>query len=80
MTSPWLPMPTLVPNAERNAGEQRQNSNITRHSSSMREAEPAVFFRDGEPEQAERAHLRQRVGGDSVVFGDFALRAGSAAR
>ena len=35
------------------------------------EAEPAVLFRDRKAEQAERLHLRQRIGGDGVVFGDL---------
>ena len=35
MTRPWLPIPTLVPNAERNAGVVRPSSIATRHSSLM---------------------------------------------
>ena len=35
MTTPWLPMPTLVPKAERKAGLALPISRATRHSSSM---------------------------------------------
>ena len=35
MTRPWLPIPTLVPKAERKAGVVRPNSSATRTSSDM---------------------------------------------
>ena len=40
ITSAWLPMPTLVPKVERNAGLVRPSSMPTRHSSSIERSRP----------------------------------------
>ena len=74
MTRPWLPMPTLVPKAERKAG--RGAAKLDGHAALVLhgKAQPAVFLGDREAEQPELAHLVDHVVGDGVVLGDLGLQ------
>ena len=75
ITRPWLPMPTLVPKAERKAGMVRPELDGDQALLLHGEAEAAVFLRDREAEQAQRPASRATTSvGHRVVLGDLGLQ------
>ena len=68
ITSPWLPMPTLVPNTERKAGLARPSSKRDQALVFHGQAQAAVLLGDAEAEQAQRLHLLDQLWRDLVLL------------